>query len=169
MCKYEGKKLSRSEKWGTKVKIRLVFQLEEVNPETKRRFQVQVFFGQSMFKGKSGMSNLRKYVESWRGRAFSEQDEIHWLTEPFDTVVLLDRGAQIQVNHTIQNGGQVYANVVAIVPLPKGMQDPPFQPEFYPGEMERWAADTKEAEDFEASEIKRLKPKYNTQGKSYGW
>src|SRR3990172_3166998 len=80
VCRYEGKKLSRSEKWGTKVKIRLVFQLEEVNPETKRRFQVQVFFGQSMFKGKSGMSNLRKYVESWRGRAFSEQDEIHWLT-----------------------------------------------------------------------------------------
>ena len=35
--------------------------------------------------------------------------------------------------------------------LPKGMQDPPFQPEFYPGEMERWAADTKEAEDFEAA------------------
>ncbi len=27
----------------------------------------------------------------------------------------------------------------------------------------------KEAEDFEASEIKKLKPKYNTQGKSYGW
>jgi len=28
---------------------------------------------------------------------------------------------------------------------------------------------SKEAEDFEASEIKRLKPKYNTQEKSYGW
>ncbi|MCR4277386.1 MAG: hypothetical protein NUV87_04635 [Candidatus Roizmanbacteria bacterium] len=28
---------------------------------------------------------------------------------------------------------------------------------------------SKEAEDFEASEIERLKPKYNTQGKSYGW
>jgi len=28
---------------------------------------------------------------------------------------------------------------------------------------------SKEAEDLEASEIKRLQPKYNIQGKSYGW
>lgn len=99
--------------WGEKPKLDLVFQIEEINPETKKRFTVHSRFTVSLHE-KSG---LRKALECWRGRKFSK-DEL----KKFDLEKLVGAPLQIQVVHNVVDDGKVYANVNAFVPLGKGME-----------------------------------------------
>lgn len=64
----------------------------------------------------SDRANLRKDLEAWRGRRFTE-DEL----KGFDLGALLGKGCQIQVLHSTD--GQ-YANIQTIMALPKGMPHP---------------------------------------------
>jgi hypothetical protein len=61
-------------------------------------------------------AQLRKDLESWRGRAFSEHE-----LEGFDILKLLGANCMIQVIHK-KKDDKVYANVANIVSLPKGME-----------------------------------------------
>lgn len=66
-------------------------------------------------------ANLRKHLEAWRGRRFTE-DELRG----FDLFNVLGKGCQIQVLHS-EDGA--YANIAAIMALPKGLPAPvPFHP-----------------------------------------
>jgi hypothetical protein len=60
-------------------------------------------------------ANLRKDLESWRGKAFTE-DEL----EGFDMKKLLGANCMIQVIHKTKEG-KTFANVANIVSLPKTM------------------------------------------------
>lgn len=62
---------------------------------------------------------LRKVLESWRGRAFTEGE-----LEGFDLHKLLGKACQLQVVHKT-SGERVYANVAAIMALPRGVKAPP--------------------------------------------
>lgn len=61
-------------------------------------------------------ANLRQHLEAWRGRRFTD-DELRG----FDLKNVLGKGCQIQVLHS-EDGA--YANVKAIMALPKGMPNP---------------------------------------------
>ena len=61
------------------------------------------------------MGNLRKDLESWRGRAFSEQE-----LSGFDVFAVLGHGCLLNVVHSA-SGDRTYANVASIAKLPKGM------------------------------------------------
>jgi hypothetical protein len=61
-------------------------------------------------------SNLRKYLESWRGRIFTDEE-----LQGFDISKLIGKNGMVQVIHTSKDGN-TYANVSAILPLYKGMQ-----------------------------------------------
>jgi len=63
-------------------------------------------------------SNLRPMLESWRGRAFTEQE-----LERFNVAALAGKPCQLNVIH-VAKGPKTYANVKTIVPWPKGMPVP---------------------------------------------
>lgn len=58
---------------------------------------------------------LRPFLESWRGQAFTEEEE-----EGFDLEKLIGAPAFLQIIHNESNG-KVYANIKTIMKLPKGM------------------------------------------------
>lgn len=62
-------------------------------------------------------SNLRKELESWRGRPFTAEE-----AQEFEVGVLAGKNCQLNVAHRpSKDGTKTYANVVSIVPLGKGM------------------------------------------------
>jgi hypothetical protein len=60
-------------------------------------------------------ANLRKMLESWRGRTFTPEELLG-----FDISKLIGVNGMIQVIHTTKDG-KTYANVSAVLPLYKGM------------------------------------------------
>lgn len=91
-------------------KIRLVWQIEETM-EDGRPFIVQKRYTASLHE----KSTLRKELESWRGKPFTDEE-----LAQFDMERLLGVNCQLNVQHAIK-GGETYANVVSIVPLGKNM------------------------------------------------
>jgi hypothetical protein len=63
-------------------------------------------------------ATLRRDLESWRGRAFSDQE-----LQAFDIENLLSVGCLINVIHESRNGS-TYANVASVMRLPEGMTAP---------------------------------------------
>lgn len=61
-------------------------------------------------------ANLRKVLESWRGKAFTQEE-----LGGFEIRNLLGVGCQIQIIHK-KKGEQTYANVTSVMALPKGMK-----------------------------------------------
>lgn len=106
---YEGK-VKIAEKCG------LFFQSGERNPDTGELHTVSMEFTVSMFE----LANLRKFLEMWRGRAYSEPEaeagvpihklEGHW--------------GYAQVSHGTSKKGRTFATINSIMPLPKGTITP---------------------------------------------
>lgn len=63
-------------------------------------------------------SGLRKDLEAWRGRAFTPAEE-----SQFDVEVLIGKGCLLNIIHN-ESGGDTYANVAAVMALPRGMPFP---------------------------------------------
>ena len=64
----------------------------------------------------SEKSTLRKDLQAWRGRVFSE-DEL----EGFDLANIIGKGCQVQIIHK-ESGGKTYANIASIMGLPRGVK-----------------------------------------------
>lgn len=60
-------------------------------------------------------ANLRKDLETWRGRAFTQEE-----LSGFDISKLVGLNCMLQVLHKV-NGDKTYANISAILPLYKGI------------------------------------------------
>lgn len=69
-------------------------------------------------------ATMRKDLESWRGRAFTE-DEL----QGFDLEKLIGVGAMISVVQAAAKGN-VYANVTAVMRPPKGLTPPAIEPSY---------------------------------------
>jgi len=67
----------------------------------------------------SKKANLRKDLESWRGRKFTD-DEL----QGFDVKAILGTSCQLQIAHQTGKDGRTFANIVAIMALPKGTPRP---------------------------------------------
>ena len=102
-------------------KCRIIWQLEERDPENNdKRFVVARMYTISL----NEKATLRKDLESWRGRAFTEEELNGWDVESVITVPAL-----INVVHNAANGS-VYANVATIMRVPKGMPIPAIDPTY---------------------------------------
>ncbi len=91
-------------------KIRVVWQIDEPM-EDGRRFIVQKRYTLSLHE----KANLRKELEAWRGRAFTD-DELRG----FDLEKLIGVNCFLNVVHAHKDG-KTYANVASLMPLKKGM------------------------------------------------
>ena len=94
-------------------KINIVWQIDEVREDNKP-YQLWKRYTLSLHE-KAG---LRKDLESWRGRPFTP-DEL----EGFDVEAVLNVGCMLSVIHNVKDGS-TYANVAAVMKLPKGMTAP---------------------------------------------
>ena len=63
-------------------------------------------------------ANLRKDLEAWRGKRFTDKE-----LGGFDLQQVLEVGCQLQVIHT-QKEEKTYANIGALMALPKGVKTP---------------------------------------------
>lgn len=64
-------------------------------------------------------ANLRKMLQQWRGRAFTEQE-----LSGFDISTVLGVACLLQVIHTTKADGNVRAKIDGVMKLPKGMACP---------------------------------------------
>lgn len=94
-----------------KHKIKVVWMLGEMDPETGKRFTVQQRYTLSLHE----KAALRKDLESWRGRAFTADER-----QGFDVEKIIGVPCFLNIVHNEKNGS-TYANVQSIMPLPKGM------------------------------------------------
>jgi hypothetical protein len=98
--------------FGRKWRVRLAWQIADIDPSTAERFSCVKTYTNSLHK----RANLRSDLESWRGKKFSEVE-----AKCFDLDVLLGANCLLQVVHnTSEHTGDIYANVAIVLPLPKG-------------------------------------------------
>lgn len=92
--------------FGEKHKVEIRWQVD-VEDDRGRRFELRKWYTLSLHE----KSNLRKDLECWRGRKFTETE-----LAGFDLENLLNANCQLQVIHNISDEGRTYDNVQAIVP-----------------------------------------------------
>jgi hypothetical protein len=97
----------QSTPWGDKPKVEIRWQVDEANPRTGKRFELRKRYGLSLHE----KATLRKDLECWRGRKFTEAE-----LEGFDLEKLVGVNCQLQVIHNISDEGKIFDNVQAIVP-----------------------------------------------------
>ncbi len=91
-------------------KVRLAWVIDELTDEGQPFF-VQKRYTLSLHE----KSTLRKDLESWRGKPFTDEE-----LKAFDLERLLGVNGQVNVQQ-VEKNGKTYANVISIVPLGKGM------------------------------------------------
>lgn len=93
--------------------VRLVWQTEDTIPSGQKIGQPYIIskrYSSSTHK----KAALRIHCESWRGKGFTDEEFAE-----FDIERLIGVCCQIQISHNV-SGGDTYANIMAIVPYPKG-------------------------------------------------
>jgi hypothetical protein len=98
--------------YGAKHKIRLVWQLDALDPEAGRRVEVARVYTLSL----SERAALRKDLERWRGRVFTDAE----LDLGFDLEKLIGVNCQVLVSHSLSDNGSTYADVDSVLPAAKG-------------------------------------------------
>ncbi len=98
--------------FGQKHKVELWWQLDETDPKSQARYTVRQRYTLSLDE----KANLRRDLESWRGRKFTELE-----LGGFDLEKLIGVNAQIQIIHNLSDKGTTFANVQAIVPALRNM------------------------------------------------
>lgn len=115
-------------KFGVKHLVRFFWQIEERNIDKDERFVVFKDYTCTL----GDKANLRKDLESWRGRKFTPNE-----LDGFDLESCLGANCQVQVVHNTSSEGNVFANIHAIVPISKGASK--MEPENYTREVDRLA------------------------------
>ena len=92
--------------FGVKHKVEIWWQLEERNPETGTRFTVRKRYTNSLHE----KAALRKDLEMWRGRKFTQEE-----LRGFDLEKLLGVPCQLQTVHKTTDDGKTFCNVGAVI------------------------------------------------------
>lgn len=103
------------ERWGKRIReVLLMWEFPELRMEYERdgmSSEMPRILSKRYTHSLHEKSNLRKDLETWRGRNFTDEE-----LAGFDLYKLLGANCQIQVTHSEKNNlGKVYANVAAIV------------------------------------------------------
>lgn len=96
-------------------KVLIMWELSDELMEDGRPFAISEEYTLSL----NEKANLRKKLDAWRGRPFTEQ-ELHG----FELANLLGKPCQLQVAHEVSKKGKEFAKVTSIMPLAKGMSVP---------------------------------------------
>lgn len=99
-----------------KVQIYIGWEIASETMRDGRPFMV----GQTYTASFNKKSKLRINLESWRGRAFTQEE-----LEGFDLAKLAGVPCMVSVIHNESSNGKTYVNLSSIAPLPKGMECPP--------------------------------------------
>ena len=126
-------------KFGPKRKLKIIWQTKAKN-RIGERFQIRASYTQSLSEG----SNLRRDLESWRGRSFTPEER-----KAFDVEKLIGVNCQINVKHNVSKEGRTYANATAVLPAMKGGEK--LVPENY--QREPWPTDPKPEKDERVYEV----------------
>ncbi len=121
-------------------KVSLAWQIEELRDDGKR-FLVYKRYTLSL----NEKATLRHDLESWRGRPFTDAE-----LEGFDVETVIGANCLISVQHK-QVQDRTYANVTAVMALPKGM--PKLQVVDYVREQDRTEGESDSSEPLDASDI----------------
>lgn len=108
--------------FGTKHKLRIVFWAGE--NDTRDGEAVPQLLFSTFTASLHEKSNLRTFLQSWRGRPFTPEE-----LEAFDVESLIGAPAFVQVMHRTV-GDKTYANITSIMRLPKGQAAPGTPPDF---------------------------------------
>ena len=96
--------------WGDKPKIALCFELAD-KMKDGRPFMLTKMYTASLHK----KANLRKEMESWRGKTFTE-DQL----KGFDMEAVVGANCYLNISHNVKDD-KTYTNINGIMPLPKGI------------------------------------------------
>lgn len=100
-------------------KVRITFELpgemRKFNEEEMQPMVISKEYTLSMHE----KANLRKDLESWRGKSFTEAE-----ARDFDILKLIGVPCSLGVIHRENKNGNVYANISSISGLPKGVDAP---------------------------------------------
>jgi len=98
-------------------------------------------------------ATLRKMLESWRGKAFTEVE-----AEKFDITKLLGKPCMINVIHKTSGKGSTYADISSLATLPKGLECPEQVNPTLELSFDNWSAAIFESlPDFVKEKIKKSK------------
>lgn len=111
--------------WGPKRQVKLVY-MTPLDKEDGTPFLLSETHTASLAES----SNLRKRLQSWRGRPFTEEE-----LKQFDLENVLGKQCQLQVMHKQGSRGGTFANISNIVPAVKGIQ--PVEIRSYVREIDR--------------------------------
>lgn len=112
---FEGKKKKKHE-------VAFCFESSELMPETEGDYAGKPFMMIQRYTfSLSDKANLRKALESWRGRPFTPAE-----LDGFNLHNVLGKGCMLNITHSdgAKTKGKIYANVTSIMPLMKGMAAP---------------------------------------------
>lgn len=101
--------------YGSRVQVLLTWEIDELTDEGTP-YRVHRRFTRSLHE----KSTLRAVLQSWRGRAFSDEE-----LKGFDLRNILGKPCMLSVVHTV-NDGRTYANIASVSSLLKGSE--PLQP-----------------------------------------
>jgi hypothetical protein len=105
---------------GAKHRVRAIWQIADIDPETGKRFDVAKWYTVNMHP----RSTLRQDLESWRARKFSDAEAECGI----DLESIVGRPAFLQVIHDVGDDGHTYAHVKSVMPLPKATA--PLSPDY---------------------------------------
>lgn len=94
------------------IELRMVLVAEPALPTGKPHMAVRRF---TLSLGEK--SNLRPFLESWRGRKFTPEE-----LAGFDLEKLIGACGQFQIIHTVSKKGKTYGKIQTAVPYPRGME-----------------------------------------------
>lgn len=113
---------AKATRFGLKDHVRLVFattEMQDMPDGSQRRCLIMTTMTKTIGKD----SNLRKFLEGWRGKPFTGDE----LENGFDIDDLLDVPAMLNITHAPSTDGtKTYANINAAARLPRGFQLPTF-------------------------------------------
>jgi hypothetical protein len=98
-----------------KHKCALVWQIDEINPDTGKRFEMSKEFTVSMDE----KANLRKFLGIWRGKSYTDEQAAEGA--PLHKLYGVNGLMQIEHKQSKANPDRTYAQIVSVTQLPKGM------------------------------------------------
>lgn len=108
-----------SEQFADAFKVLLLFEMpfERIKMEDGKEMAMTISKEYTLSLGKK--SNLRKHLDSWRGRSFTEEE-----LKGFEVSKVVGAPCQITVVHSTSGSGNTYAKIESITGLAKGMSCP---------------------------------------------
>ncbi len=116
----------REGQYGLRRKLKIVWSLEKRMKAPDRKSLGKPYIAQKVYGWSlHPKSLLRQDIEAWTGKKLTEKQ----IREGVDLEKLIGRAAFLSIQHN-ERDGAVFANVVAIMPLPDGMHAPLPDPDY---------------------------------------